>query len=112
MWHFCLSSPWFYCLSSQQLRVKRSRYARPRGLRPRAGASRPLRALRARNALKTGGVPPSRWWRYVYTACSPIYELVILDGEVEPPGECLEREEIRYRQEPLETAACTAQTDL
>ena len=35
-------------LASQQLQVQRSRYARPRSLRPRAGASRPLRALRAR----------------------------------------------------------------
>ena len=47
-WHFCLSSLWFYCLSSQQLQVQRPLYARPRGLWPRAGTSRPLRALRAR----------------------------------------------------------------
>ena len=33
---------------SVRLQVQRSRNARPRGLRPRAGASRPLRALRAR----------------------------------------------------------------
>ena len=33
------------CLSRQQLQVQRSRNARPRSLRPRAGASRPLWAL-------------------------------------------------------------------
>ena len=42
-------------MSSRQLQVQRSRYAGPRGIRPRAAASRPLRALRARNALKTEG---------------------------------------------------------
>ena len=35
-------------MSSQWLQEQRSLYARTRGLRPRVGASRPLRVLRAR----------------------------------------------------------------
>ena len=61
--HCCLSSLAF-STSSRQLQVQWSRYARPRGLRPRAVASGLLQALSARNALNTGGEgypPPSRW---------------------------------------------------
>ena len=50
-----------FCMSSVWLQVQRSRCARPRGLRVRAGASRLLRALGACNALETGGgtyLPP------------------------------------------------------